>query len=104
MFLARSAEEQYLAPRAERYLEERKNVADESGQSEQPQEPLSSKRPGGPAEAQEQKLSPRPSFWPIALALTLSIAALGSIVHVVLFVCGIVLTIIVIVGWILDKR
>ncbi len=79
-------------------------MADESGQSEQPQEPLNGERPDGPAETQEQKLNPRPSFWPIALALTLSIAALGSVVHVVLFVCGIVLTLIVIIGWILDKR
>jgi Cytochrome c oxidase subunit IV len=100
-------------------LEERKNVADESGQSipepgqpEQPGQseqqeqpvPQARRRPKVPLEVQEQRLTPRPSLWPIALAFALVFTAIGVIVNPVLLICGIVVTIIVIVGWFLERR
>lgn len=85
--------------------EKRENVAEESGQSEKPPEQPARKKPKVPLEVQEQKLAPKPSLWPIALALTLVITAIGVMADsIILLICGIVLTIIVIIGWILEKH
>lgn len=74
-----------------------------ANQPEQPV-PVASKKPKVPLAVQEEKLSPKPSLWPIALALTLVITCVGVIVHPILFICGIVLTVLVIIGWILEKH
>ncbi len=79
-------------------------MANESGQSEMPLERAVGKKAKVSLEMREQQLAPRASFWPIALALTLAITAIGLMIHPVLFVCGIVLTFIVIIGWILEKH
>lgn len=81
-------------------------MVEESGQSkllETPQQPAAKKQKI-PLEVQEQKLTPRPSIWPIALALALVITAAGLMIHPILFVCGIVITIAVIIGWIIEKH
>jgi hypothetical protein len=88
-------------------LEKRKNVAEEPGQSEQPPQQPARKTTRVPLEVQEQKLTPQPSLWPIVLALALVITAIGAMIvniNAILFVCGIVVTIVVIVGWILEKH
>ena len=83
----------------------RKNVAEEeSGQSEKAPEQTVKKRPKVPLEVREKKLSPRPSFWPIILALTLVIAFIGVMVNPILLGVGVVLTIAAIIGWMLEKH
>jgi hypothetical protein len=81
-------------------------VAEEPGQSEseKPPEQPAAKQPGIPLEVQEQRLSPRPSSWPIALAFALVVACIGVIVHPILLIFGIVLTIAVLIGWILERH
>ncbi len=88
-------------------LEKRKTVAEESSQGEKPPEQVVKKRPKVPLEVREQKLSPRPSFWPIALALTLVIAFVGVMIvnlSPILLGVGVVLTIGAIIGWMLEKH
>ena len=81
-------------------------MAEESGQSEQvPEEPAPRKKKAQePLEVREQKLAPKPSLWPLGLAFTLVLTAIGLMVNNILFVCGIVLTIVAIAGWILEKQ
>ena len=79
-------------------------MAEEPGKNEQqPEQPVTSATAKDqiPLETLERKLSPRPSIWPIALAFTLVITLIGIIVHPILFICGVVLTIAVIIGWFL---
>lgn len=82
-------------------------VAQESSQmeKEKPPEPPVKKRSKVPLEVREQKLSPRPSLWPIALALTIVIAFVGVMANSpILFGFGAVLTVAAIIGWMLEKR
>lgn len=82
----------------------RRNVAEESGQSEKPPEQAAKKREKIPLEVREKQLSPRPSFWPIALALTLVIAFVGVMTNPIILGAGAVLTIVAIIGWMLEKH
>jgi hypothetical protein len=81
-------------------------VAEESSQNDKPPEQPARKKTKVPQEIREQTLAPKPSFWPIALALTLVTTAIGVIVvntTPIILVGGIVLTILVIIAWILEK-
>ncbi|HEU5377369.1 MAG TPA: cytochrome c oxidase subunit 4 [Ktedonobacteraceae bacterium] len=79
-------------------------MADESGSSEKKSEQPVSKTAQVPLEIREQRLAPRPSVWPIALAFTLALALMGIIIHPIILASGIVLTIAAIIGWILEKQ
>ena len=76
----------------------------QSGQSEEPPEQPVKKRPQVPLEVREKKLSPRPSFWPLVLALTLVVAFVGVMVSPILLGAGVVLTIGAIIGWMLERH
>ena len=52
----------------------------------------------------EEEISPRPSYWPFALALAVSVLLLGLVVHPILLVIGAVLVIAAIIGWGLERR
>ncbi|HEV2249255.1 MAG TPA: cytochrome c oxidase subunit 4 [Candidatus Limnocylindria bacterium] len=45
---------------------------------------------------------PRPSIWPVALALGVSIACAGVITHWIILVGGALLTILALGGWVAD--
>jgi len=75
-------------------------VAEESDQKEKPVQ----KRDYPSLLAQEQKLSPQPSFWPIVLALTLVIVCVGVIAHPILLGVGAVLTVVAAIGWMREKH
>jgi len=79
-------------------------VAEESGQCEKPPEQPAQKREKVPLEVQEKKLSPRPSFWPLALALTLVLAFVGVMTHPIILGAGVLLTVVAIIGWMLEKH
>ena len=94
----------------DRRLEKRSTVTEESAQDgqapEQPEQPAR-KRPKVPLEVQEQKLAPKPSFWPIVLALTLIIAFIGVMIvntTPILLIVGAVLVIGAIIGWMVEKH
>lgn len=75
-------------------------MAEESGQREKPVQQSEYL----PQQAQEQKLSPQPSFWPIVLALTLVIVCVGVIAHPIILGAGAVLTVVAAVGWMREKH
>ncbi len=52
----------------------------------------------------EEAISPHPSYWPLALAAALVVALMGTITHPVVLGIGVVLVIIAIVGWGLERR
>jgi hypothetical protein len=101
----------------------RKNVAEESGQNEQPakqseqgEQPAeqseqgeqlkqpAKKRPKVPLEVLEQRLAPKPSAWPIILALTLMVAIVGIMTYPIILAIGVILAIAAIIGWMLEKH
>lgn len=81
-------------------------MAEESnqGEQEQPPEQPVARKPQEPLEVRERKLSPRPSFWPLALAVALVVIGIGVISHPIVIACGIVLAIVAIIGWALEKH
>ena len=89
---------------ADRHLEKRKNVAEESGQGEKSPEPPVEKRKKVPLEVREQRLAPKPSFWPIVLALALVVAFIGVMTNPIILAIGAILVIGSIIGWMLEKR
>ncbi|MEO7022333.1 MAG: cytochrome c oxidase subunit 4 [Ktedonobacteraceae bacterium] len=79
-------------------------MANEFGQSDKQPEPPSRKPEKVPLEVREQRLAPKPSFWPIALAFALAMALIGSVMNPIILICGVALTLAVIIGWVLEKR
>jgi uncharacterized RDD family membrane protein YckC len=79
-------------------------VVEESSQSEKPLKQPASKRPQVPLEVLEQRLAPRPSVWPVILALTLVVAFIGVMTYPIILALGVLLTIAAIIGWLLEKH
>ena len=53
---------------------------------------------------QKPPLSSYRSYWPLALAVTLCIVLLGIIVNMIILGIGIVLAIVVVIAWSLERR
>ena len=51
-----------------------------------------------------QQISPRPSYWPIALAFSLIVMFLGLAYHPVILGIGALMIIISVIGWGLERR
>lgn len=51
-----------------------------------------------------EEISPRPSYWPLALAFSLAIVLFGIIAGPVVVVAGIILALVSVGGWILERR
>jgi hypothetical protein len=79
-------------------------VAEESDQGEKPPEQPAKKRQKEPLEVQEQRLAPKPSFWPFVLAVTLVLAFIGVMTSPIILAIGAILTIAAIIGWMLEKH
>lgn len=79
-------------------------MAEESGQNEKPPEQPVEKRQKVPLEVRERNLAPRPSFWPIGLALALVVAFIGVMINPIILAVGVVLVIASIIGWMLEKH
>ncbi len=80
-------------------------MAEESGQDEKaPEEQPAKKRQKIPLEVQEQKLAPKPSVWPIILALMLVVAFVGVMTSPIILAIGVILTIAAMIGWMLEKH
>lgn len=64
----------------------------------------SQKEPQEPLEQREQRLSPRPSFWPLFLALALVVTFIGIMTFPAILIAGVLLVVIAIIGWVLEKQ
>ena len=51
-----------------------------------------------------EEISPRPSYWPLALAFSLAIVLFGIIAGPVVVVAGIILALVSVGGWVLERR
>ncbi len=51
-----------------------------------------------------EEVMPRPSYWPIGLAVALVVLLLGFITHPAIFILGVILVIGAIIGWALERR
>jgi len=47
----------------------------------------------------ERAIKPKQSYWPFALAVSLSIALFGVMLHPIVFWAGVALVVVAIVGW-----
>ncbi len=52
----------------------------------------------------ESEISPRPSIWPLALAFSVSLLLFGLIYNVYFLGIGVVLVLVSIVGWVLERQ
>jgi hypothetical protein len=81
------------------------NVAEEQDQSQLPgrrqQEPG---KEGASKPAREQAISPHQSVWPFALALALMVLLIGFITQPAILGVGVVLVIVAVIGWGLERR
>jgi hypothetical protein len=50
------------------------------------------------------EISPRPSFWPLVLAMALVVLLLGTLIHPVVQIIGALLLIGAIIGWLTERR
>lgn len=59
---------------------------------------------GASDKAMKRALKPKQSYWPFALAASLSIALFGVIVHPIVFWVGVVLVVVSMIAWGLERR
>jgi len=52
----------------------------------------------------ESEISPHPSVWPIALAFSVALLLFGLIYNVYFLVAGVILVIVCIMGWVLERQ
>ena len=52
----------------------------------------------------EEELLPRPSYWPLALAVALIVLLMGAITHPLILGLGVVLVAVAIIGWGIERR
>jgi len=76
-------------------------VSEDEGQRKQ-----ESKKQKASNEAMEQVIKPKQSYWPFALAASLSITLIGVILmsHPIVFWVGVVFVIVSFVGWGLERH
>ena len=51
-----------------------------------------------------EEISPRPSYWPLALAFSLAIVLFGIIAGLLFVVIGVLLALVSVGGWVLERR
>ena len=59
---------------------------------------------GASDKVMEQAVKSKQSYWPFALAASLSIALFGVIVHPIVFWVGVVLVVVSMIAWGLERR
>jgi hypothetical protein len=96
--------------------EEQQEQAEQVEQQERPEQPMPSEagEPVVPArkkrvvkkvlKVDEAAISPRPSYWPLVLALALVVLFMGVIFNGILLGIGVVLVVIAIFGWSFEHR
>jgi hypothetical protein len=51
-----------------------------------------------------EEISPKPSYWPLALTISISVLLMGIIIHPIIIAVGALLVIVSIMGWMLERR
>jgi hypothetical protein len=51
-----------------------------------------------------EEISPKPSYWPLALTVSLSVLLMGILIHPIMIGVGVLLAIASIMGWMLERR
>ena len=74
-------------------------MAEDQGQRKQP-----SKKQKASNEALEQSIKPKQSYWPFALAASLTITLAGVISHPIVFWVGVALVVVSFAGWGLERH
>ena len=82
---------------------EAQDVADAAAPDETPVRP-GKKRVKKVRQVTEEELMPRPSLWPIALALSIAVALGGFAFNLILLGVGVIMVIVSIIGWSLERR
>jgi hypothetical protein len=52
----------------------------------------------------EEELMPRPSLWPLALAISIAVALGGFAFNLILLGVGVIMVIVSVIGWSLERR
>lgn len=74
-------------------------MAEDQGQRKQP-----SKKQKASNEAMEQSIKPKQSYWPFALAASLSITLVGVMSHPIVLWVGVALVVVSFAGWGLERH
>lgn len=61
-------------------------------------------RPMKAASEQALDTGPKRSYWPFALALMISISLMGVVIYPIIFFIGLVLTVVIIIAWGIERR
>ena len=51
-----------------------------------------------------EEISPKPSYWPLALTVSISVLLMGIMIHPIVIGVGALLVIVSIMGWMLERR
>ena len=51
-----------------------------------------------------EEVSPKPSYWPLALTLSVCVLFMGIIIHPIMIGVGVLLVIVSLIGWMLERR
>jgi hypothetical protein len=51
-----------------------------------------------------EEISPKPSYWPLALTMSISVLLMGIMIHPIVIGVGALLIIVSIMGWMLERR
>ncbi len=71
---------------------------------DQGQHKQAAQQPQASNKAMERAVKPKRSYWPFALAASLSIALFGVIIHPIVFWVGIALVVVAMIGWGLERH
>jgi hypothetical protein len=73
---------------------------------QEPQEPEQKRgvRPMKATPAQAASPSANRSYWPFALALMISISLMGVVIYPIIFFIGVILTVVIIIAWSVERR
>ena len=71
---------------------------------DQGQRNQASKKQKASHESMEQAVKPKQSYWPFALAFSLTIALVGVMSHPIVFWIGVALVVVSFVGWGLERH
>lgn len=71
---------------------------------DQGQRNQAAQKPEASDKAMEQAVKPKQSYWPFVLAASLSIALFGVIVHPIVFWVGVVLVVVSMIAWGLERH
>lgn len=99
-----------MSQKQQEHLEEQ-DITKESQEKPTPQESQPSgetpQKKRGPKKGKWvsiEEISPKPSYWPLALTIAICVLLMGIIIHPVVIGVGALLVILSVMGWMLERR